>query len=165
MGEDFLGEGLRLGGGQVQLFPAGAKVVQEGGDAGVDLVLKHALGDEVLPVDGDGPAGVLLRKAETVHEGVDEGRADEGEELLPGGGQAEGRQGVLHRAGDALGGVGEGAVQVEKEMGGGGKVHGVASILYGGSAGRWELPAFPHFSTNFREFPGGGGVFQDRILG
>ena len=114
--QDPFGELLRLGGAQHQRFPRRLQLGEQRRNAVIHPVLPDA------PVPVIFPIGLHRRKAARavepviLHKGLVEGRADEFVELAPVGHlNAELAQSIGHRIGDALSGIGQGAVQIEQD--------------------------------------------------
>ena len=95
----------------------GGRRGQQFGNARVDVVFEDALRGVVFAVFGDGFGRFGVAHAVAFPERIGKRRPDEGAEFPQVGFvDAEMAQGVLHRAGDSLHGVGQRAVEVEKEV-------------------------------------------------
>ena len=125
------GETGGLGGGEDQHFAGVLQITEHLLHAGIDRALEFADGGISLAVEGGGFAGVLVAQREHIAEGVVEGRADEGQQFFPVGlFDAHFPQGVLNAVQNALLGVGDGAVQIEKNGFLLGKVHVLPPCRY-----------------------------------
>ena len=113
---DFHGEHRGLAGGDEQAATLRAQLFEQRADAVERTVLVQAGDAKTLAVVMHRLPGALLVHPVAAHEALQQRRADE---MLQGGQvrlvNAQLRQRVLHRAGDAFAGVGEGAVEVEED--------------------------------------------------
>ena len=115
--QDPPGEYRRLGGGQNQPYPRRPQLPQQGGDTGIHLVFENARLRKIFPVMDDGGFRLSGGKPILLHKGIPQGRADKGIERSPIFHQNPlTPQRVLHRFGDPLGGIGQGAVQIPEQI-------------------------------------------------
>ena len=108
---------LRLGGGHVEPEARGLQLGEAFSDARIGHVLEEALGAEVLPVVDQGLVRLRPGEAPLGHERLDQRRADEHEQLLPGADRPpQPPLGVHEGVGDPLRRVRQRAVQVEQDV-------------------------------------------------
>ena len=109
--------GLRFGGGQRQCESPGAQPAHHLRNARGRAVFELAYGDILLPEEPEGLLSSFLAEAAVLHERVLKRRADELQQVRSLRHRAaHGRYGIPHALQHALLGVGQGAVQVEKNV-------------------------------------------------
>jgi len=89
---------------------------QQFGHAGEEQILVHPLPREIVPVGFDRPPRLPFIESIELCETLMQGRADERAQTFPVGLiDAKVCQGVLHRPGDPLGRIGQGAIEIEED--------------------------------------------------
>ena len=115
MVQDLTGEHLRLRCGQMDAVSLLDQTLQHLGHPGIDLIFKHPLPPEVLAVffHRQCDTGAVSRKI--AGKGLLERRTDEEEQAVCTGPDPEMVQRIQDGIDDALLGIGDGAVKIEKE--------------------------------------------------
>ena len=113
--QDLPGEHFRLRCGQMDAVSLLDQTLQHLGDPGIDLIFKHPLPPEVFAVffHRQRDTGAVSRKI--TGKGLLERRADEEQQTVRAGPDPEMVQRVQNGIDDALLGIGDGAVKIEKE--------------------------------------------------